>query len=451
MKNYYFCILVLAIILVVTNISDSVILYSVIAITLLILSVWNIFFWLIVVPALVCFVSIETSVLLDRELALTSPLNHTVFGDLWILCVFIKAASFCYQQRALLIEKNYFLVGLLMLTTLLIGSTFFASKYVGLPFVNREPLKIILYIFFTGIVFSGVKTSGSLELIWRGFCAAAIVGVFQRAFIALSFSVKDPGIYTYTGVFVCFASIYFILDNKLPILKKVVPLFAWSVILLMHITPSRTEIILFVLSLIFFIWALKRNSVYIIAPFFVALFLISLYVPIETQLYFFHKLNFFLALIDGSYIGDSASVRVTEMRNLLIGRDSSIENIVFGRGFTGFIEFSEHPDQSVFSDSTFSNIQYELGKFYQLHFFVTEMLFFFGLLGVFAAGLIVARVIFTSVSTIEYIFLSYIMLNVMYRLELIFIAGLLISAFRHTNELRQQGVIWSGLKVLRAT
>ena len=69
----------------------------VIAIGLITLSFWHRWFWVLVIPCLICFSGMEKTVFLDRTLSFQTPLNQPLFPDLWLTCFGIRVIAYWAQ------------------------------------------------------------------------------------------------------------------------------------------------------------------------------------------------------------------------------------------------------------------------------------------------------------------------------------------------------------------
>jgi hypothetical protein len=155
------------------------------------------------------------------------------------------------------------------------------------------------------------------------------------------------------------------------------------------------------------------------------------YIPEYIINYLYHKFAFFNSIIDNNLgVGDSASVRYSTFLNLIDGWGSDLFNVFFGRGFWGYIDFSSYPDASIYTEGAFSSYEHSIGKYYHLHFFLNNVLFYFGVIGLSLFLIGYAFMIASVRDSLELILFSYFIFNFMFRLELIVIIPILLYVYR---------------------
>ncbi|WP_244389810.1 hypothetical protein [Pseudoalteromonas sp. KAN5] len=246
-------------------------LYSFCAALLIVLSINFRAFWVVVVPALLVQSGFEKTVYFDRELSFNSLFDVALIPDLWLVVFFVRGLSSSFLSRGkgglLINDKAIFLV-FYMLLTLVFGTLVFSIINVPLYTFNKAPLKFVLFCCLAVVVYEEIKNK-NINYIQEGLLLAVILGgVFRLAFL-YGDAVKDPGVYTFIGVFI---SVFMIVNGsgiktKLPSSK-----FFWFAILFLHLSVSRTEIILFVLSLILLIINLKNVGRNVVLSYFAIIF-----------------------------------------------------------------------------------------------------------------------------------------------------------------------------------
>ncbi|NRA81643.1 MAG: hypothetical protein HRU18_25880 [Pseudoalteromonas sp.] len=244
---------------------------------------------------------------------------------------------------------------------------------------------------------------------------------------------KDPGVYTFIGVFI---SVFMIVNGG--VIKTRLPSskIFWFAILFLHLSVSRTEIILFVLSLVLMIMNLKNVGRNVVLSYFavifcfpIAFFLLINFSPESVSNYFSHKVSFFSSLKDGAELGDSASVRLFTFLNLLFGETSNFINTLFGYGFFGYINFNEFFTDSIISEGAFSSEEIIENKFYKLHFFLNNVLFYFGVFGLVVYNFVFYKFYSLSQKGLGIIVILYAYLNVFFRQELIVLFPIVLYVF----------------------
>ncbi|BDF95563.1 hypothetical protein KAN5_24010 [Pseudoalteromonas sp. KAN5] len=226
---------------------------------------------MVVVPALLVQSGFEKTVYFDRELSFNSLFDVALIPDLWLVVFFVRGLSSSFLSRGkgglLINDKAIFLV-FYMLLTLVFGTLVFSIINVPLYTFNKAPLKFVLFCCLAVVVYEEIKNK-NINYIQEGLLLAVILGgVFRLAFL-YGDAVKDPGVYTFIGVFI---SVFMIVNGsgiktKLPSSK-----FFWFAILFLHLSVSRTEIILFVLSLILLIINLKNVGRNVVLSYFAIIF-----------------------------------------------------------------------------------------------------------------------------------------------------------------------------------
>tara|TARA_B100000929_G_scaffold290529_1_gene284460 strand:- start:4276 stop:5601 length:1326 start_codon:yes stop_codon:yes gene_type:complete len=392
-------------------------------------------FWLVVVPALLVQSGFEKTVYFDRELSFNSLFDVALIPDLWLVVFFVRGLSFFFlskENRGSLINGKAISLVFYMLFTLVFGTLVFSIVNVPLYTFNKAPLKFVLFCCLAIVVYEEIKNK-NINYIQEGLLLAVILGgVFRLAFL-YGDAVKDPGVYTFIGVFI---SVFMVVNGsgiktRLPSSK-----FFWFAILFLHLSVSRTEIILFVLSLSLLIINLKNvgrnvavSYIAVILCFPIAFFLLINFSPESVSNYFSHKVSFFSTLRDGAELGDSASVRLFTFFNLLFGETSNFINTLFGYGFFGYINFNEFYTDSIISEGAFSSEEIIGNKYYKLHFFLNNVIFYFGMLGLVVYNFVFYRFYSLSQKGLSVIVILYAYLNVFFRQELIVLFPIVLYVF----------------------
>lgn len=410
-------------------------LYALCASLLISLSINFRTFWMVVVPALLVQSGFEKTVYFDRELSFNSLFDVALIPDLWLVVFFVRGLSFFFFSRGkggLLINDKAISLVFYMLLTLVFGTLVFTIINVPLYTFNKAPLKFVLFCCLAVIVYEEIKNK-NINYIQEGLLLAVILGGVCRLAFLYGDAVKDPGVYTFIGVFI---SVFMIVNGG--VIKTRLPSskIFWFAILFLHLSVSRTEIILFVLSLVLLIMNLKNVGRNVVLSYFavifcfpIAFFLLINFSPESVSNYFSHKVSFFSSLKDGAELGDSASVRLFTFLNLLFGETSNFINTLFGYGFFGYINFNEFFTDSIISEGAFSSEEIIENKFYKLHFFLNNVLFYFGVFGLVVYNFVFYKFYSLSQKGLGIIVILYAYLNVFFRQELIVLFPIVLYVF----------------------
>jgi hypothetical protein len=430
----FFCISSVLVFSLITLFGFSA-LYIPTLLVLILVSINYKYFWLVVAPTLIIQSGFEKTVYYDRDLSFYSLFDISLIPDLWLVVFTVRSAAYIFSMSSTelpKISKKTVLLVCYMCLSLVIGTLCFVDFNQQLHTFNKAPIKFTLFILIGGIVFSEVKNKNASCII-DGLLIAVILGALLRLIIIIGSDVKDPGIYTFTGVFI---SVFMFLnasklDNSFPKSK-----IFWFCILILHLSVSRTEIILFAFAFVLLLINLKGQGknyilqyllLLILVP--VSLVLIADFIPGNIANYFMHKLSFFSSYEDGVDLGNSALVRLYTFFNLLAGETSNIFNNITGYGFLGYINFDEFYTSSVLSEGAFSVQEIKSNQYYKLHFFLNNIIFYFGALGFFLYNYIFYQFYKYENSNITLIIISYAYLNVFFRPELAVLFPIVLYVF----------------------
>ncbi|MCJ8286910.1 hypothetical protein [Halomonas sp.] len=384
-------------------------------------------FWLVVFPVLIVYAGLEKTVFVDRQLYFDTPLNSESYPDLWLSCFVIRALGFSLFNKSSKFNPHVFLAAMILFVVSIIGSITFLFTNTGLPLFNKAPIKIVVFIIVSSVILAEIKEKDHQSfIVWKGFVFGAIVGAFLRIPVVLYEPTKDPGVYTFTGVFVSSVMVYFSYKKNRQLLC-----FFWLIVLFLHFSVSRTEIVLFSLSFVFLLMKIYK-TIPVVTFIFILLSVLAInFLPGDIGTYLQHKLNFFASIGEGGGgIGDSASVRVSTFLNLIFGHQVDFFNLIFGRGYWGYLDFQTFPDLSIYTENSFSDYEHKIGKYFHLHFFLNELIFYFGFIGVVLLSAAVFRWFVSINSLLEISLIIYFIFNFMFRLELLVIVPVLVFAFR---------------------
>jgi hypothetical protein len=399
-------------------------------------------FWSFVIPVLICFSGLEKTVFVDRTIALETPLNASYYPDLWFSCLFVRSVSYWFSVKRVVSYKPFLSLSACMFFLGLVGSVAFIINHGSLPGINKAPLKLIVFVFLAGVLVLELNNKHNyLDIVWRGMLISALSSAVIRIPIYFVSPAKDPGVYTFTGVFL--SALMVVVLSRRPIsIKKLIWLFVWVLVLGLHLSVSRTEVVLYALALLAVAFSVPKFAVPIFLIFVSSLFLIGDHIPSDIKVYMLHKISFFSSLFDGAgEVGSSASVRISTFMNLVFGEKADMFSLLFGRGFWGYLTFSEFPDPSIYTEGAFSSIEHDNGKYFHLHFFINEIIFYFGLLGV-GILIFVLFISFSKVaSPLEVVFLLYFLFNFMFRLELVVLTPVIFYVIRSLGILGRGEVI----------
>jgi hypothetical protein len=398
-----------------------------IALTLAMLSSSRHTFWSIVIPSLIVFSGLEKTVFLDRSAYFVTPINSDFLPDLWLVVFAIRILSYWISERKIRIIPEFALFSAFFLALLFFSSIAFTIEHGGLGGVNKAPIKLVIFVFCCGVIISEIRRFNIYSAVVCAVAYAAVAGAILRLGVIYWYATKDPGIYTYTGVFI---SAYFLSrSSKMNDFSRKGNLAVgfWIVILLLHASASRTELALFSLSLFLFFF---RPSKSVLFPAFLlvsCVIVVLSYLPVDFVNFYMHKASFFMNLLnDNVGIGDSASVRLSTFFNLVDGSQTSFFNIAFGRGFVGYTDFAAYPNFAIYSESAFSDSEHSSGMYFHLHFFLNSLLFYFGVFGVLFFFLAVFFLFKISFAPSSVVLIAYFIFNSMFRLELIVIVPALM-------------------------
>jgi len=396
-------------------------------------------FWLITLPTLIVQSGFAKTVYFDRDLTFISLFDVALIPDLWLVVFAVR--SLCYllnvyfKNEALKINYRCYFLLFYISVSLVVGTFFFIEASEPLFTLNKAPIKLFLFVVFSCLIFNEVKGRG--KFVVNGFVFSTIIGALLRVFIVIGSDVKDPGIYTFVGVFV--SSFMFIHANKLNgIIASFIPKHKvfWGLVLLLHFSVSRTEMLLFIISSLILFFSLKGGvlkkcrDILITFPIFIGFFIIFLFsAPENISNYFFHKLSFFYSFQEGVKLGHSASVRIYTFLNLLYGYTGTALNNVFGYGVLGYVNFDSYYTSSISTEGAFSNEELISNKFFKLHFFLNNLIFYFGFIGVFIYVYTFYFFYQNYNSSLRIILILYAFLNCFFRLELIVIFPVVIAVF----------------------
>ena len=141
------------------------------------------------------------------------------------------------------------------------SSVIFLAMHGGIPSVNKAPIKLIIFIFLAGGIISEVARRRDFDTVWCGFVYGAIVGAMIRLLIIANYTVKDPGIYTFTGIFVSATMLNLAFHRNARGGYRTVNVLFWSTIFLLHLSASRTELALFCFTVALLLYDLSFRSI----------------------------------------------------------------------------------------------------------------------------------------------------------------------------------------------
>jgi hypothetical protein len=392
-------------------------------------------FWLVVVPSLIIQSGFEKTVYFDREVSFDSFFDISFVPDLWLVVFYIRALFFVIQNlrmAAFKVEKRLIILLFYMLASLLVGTLLFIHGNSPLPSVNKAPIKLILFVLISYFVFDEVSKRNK-QFVIDGILIAVFLGAFLRIFIVIGNDVKDPGIYTFIGVFV---SAFMLVNAKSFECRLPTNKVFWFVVLCLHMSVSRTEMILFALTLLLLFFSLQNRDRNFFYNYLGIIFLIPImgvlviiFVPDNVSNYFLHKLSFFSAYQEGVELGNSASVRLFTFFNLVYGETSSLLNTLFGYGLFGYINFDTFYTSSIGTEGAFSEAELASNEFHKLHFFLNNLIFYFGVIGFFLYNYIFYLFFKNRGLALGLILILYAYLNAFFRPELIVLFPIVLSVF----------------------
>lgn len=414
--------------------------FGVIVVILILLATNYRNFWLITIPTLIIQSGFEKTVYFDRDINFVSLFDVTFFPDLWLVVFYVR--SFFYilklysKNEKLQINYHFFVLLFYLIFSLVAGTFLFIIVSEPLFTVNKAPFKLLLFVLLSYFIFNEVK-GGVKVVVINGLVFSAILGALFRVFIVIGLDVKDPGVYTFIGVFI---SAFMLIHAER--LDGIIPYFIpknqifWGLVLLLHFSVSRTEMLLFLISIVVLFFSYKSSllkkirDLFIKIPIFIVLFILFfIYSPENISNYFLHKLKFFSSFEEGMELGHSASVRLFEFLNLLNGDTGAVLNNVFGYGFLGYINFDSFYTSSIFTEGAFSNEELVANQFFRLHFFLNNVIFYFGFIGLCIYTYIFYFFYKKYCSPLRIILILYVFLNCFFRLELIVFFPIIISIF----------------------
>jgi hypothetical protein len=103
---------------------------------------------------------------------------------------------------------------------------------------------------------------------------------------------------------------------------------------------------------------------------------------------------------------------------------------VFGRGLWGHVEFSAYPTPAIHAERAFSDLEHSLGMYYHLHFFLNEVLFYFGFFGIVVLIVLMFLAVRSIKHPLELVLIVYFLFAFMFRLELILLVPAALFAWR---------------------
>jgi hypothetical protein len=402
-----------------------------VATTLVVASLWLRGFWLVSVPTLICFGGLELSVFIDPELGFVTPLNAPFLPETWLLCCVVRVAAYWAECERAYIDGRFLALAICVFGTLALGSLSFLAAHRGLPFMNKAPLKFLSWVLIAGVLLSEVRRRSCAEVIWYGLIYATVVGAFQRVFILVFLPVKEPGLYAFTGVFVTACMIYIVGRTREISRHRLLLMFFWTLLLLMHVSASRTQLALLALTILILLTVLTVRSLPIVVVVFGIAVASVPFLQRDFLNYLIHKIKFFLAVASASdEIGDSANVRRSTFLNLVDGSQTDALNLMFGRGLWGHVEFSAYPTSAIHTERAFSDLEHSLGMYYHLHFFLNEVLFYFGFFGIVVLIVLMFLAVRSIKHPLELVLIVYFLFAFMFRLELILLVPAALFAWR---------------------
>lgn len=387
-----------------------------VVLALLIASANTKIFYVYVVPILVCFSCYEANIFYvvgERGYSLHSI---SPVGSLWPLSFAVYIiANVDWGKKSF--NEKYVLLYLFLLVSFVFSSWYFVNTYDGLGFINKEPIKQLLYM---AVAMFFIKdflklNVGKAQVILFSTVVIAVAVTAHKLLSWNYFVLKDVGGYNYLTI--PFAIYFAGISSK----RKDNALFVFAIILyILSFKASRTEIFLYFLFVPFFIIYSKNYlAAAIVFISLVVFFMVADVVDSNMYTYFIHKMNFYVDIFESGVadIGMSASVRLYEFYNLIDGFGTDFVTLLFGRGIYGFISFDNYFNYAIYSDGAFSLAEHSKSKYFRLHFVLNEVLFYFGIVGAVVIYFIL-KSSFTERSWLIVPFLSYLSLNFMFRGEL---------------------------------
>jgi len=365
-------------------------------------------------------------------LGFVTPLNAPYLPETWLLCCMVRVAAYWAQVGEAYIDRRFLALAAGVFVTLVLGSLFFLATYRGLPFMNKAPLKFLSWVLLAGVLLSEVRRRPCVEIIWHGLIYATVIGAFQRIFILAFMPVKEPGLYAFTGVFITACMIYLVSRARPVSRHRLLLMFFWTLLLLMHVSASRTQLALLALTVFILLAVLTVRSLPMVGIVGGIAVAAVPFLQRDFVNYLLYKLQFFLAIASASdQIGDSASVRRSTFLNLVDGNQTDALNLVFGRGLWGYVDFSAYPTPAIYAERAFSDREHSIGMYYHLHFFLNEVLFYFGFLGIVALIVLIFLALRAIKHPLEVVLIVYFLFAFMFRLELILLVPAALLAWRN--------------------
>ena len=167
---------------------------------------------------------------------------------------------------------------------------------------------------------------------------------------------------------------------------------------------SRTNIVLFLASLMIFLWTVRRSGVslglnrrlfrLLLWVFFGTLAAIPLTASMDLGFFFWKITSFLPAGGSQGHENMSSTVRYLEAINIVDHLDRN-NRMLIGTGFGGFFEDKLVPFANfVYDTTTYPNHWIDAGTLYKPHTYPTLLLLKIGVVGLIAAGIVIWRVLF---------------------------------------------------------
>lgn len=382
----------------------------------------------LVLPTLACFAAYGGGVPVEIELEFLSPHSTTPIGSFWPYCILaFTLGSLDFSRFRIPLTPLIAVLALAIIITF--GSVYFVNVYGANPVLNKEPIRLMIFVTL-GVLASSALAERVAEnkAVAIGGIYVLLVSLIAHRIVAFGLlDLKDVGGYTYLSI--PLAVTLALVSRR----ERSSALFYFALVaFLMSFRVSRTEIILFAVFLPILFLTSRRYGAMVVAGgagflgFGAIVALDSAYVS-----YFLHKINFFSALGPDALasIGGSALVRWYELVNIVAGYGADTMTLLFGRGLLGFITFDVHSSLIVYYDGAFSIEEYRADRFYRLHFFVNELLFYFGIVGS-VVLITVYRLVLGTIGWLVLPFAVYLLMNGMFRMELLVLTPFYVALLR---------------------